>query len=211
MAAVAGTQVTGSSFLSAISTIYDYSYLSSTTLAAATASLASGATTAAAYSAATSPAAVSASVAAVDVRLINAALYCTYLNAATNSSNITAANQYSTLCLAPASPPPPPASLPPMDYTWLAPLIICSIFGILLFALAAAYVAKRRLAEARPRDRYQQPVVDGVHVTVEQVASPVWSGLALTQQYSWTRTLKVVDGIRVFGNIKVLQSEHAQN
>ena len=174
MASIAGTQVTGSSFLSAISTVYDYSYLSSTTLAVATASLVAGTTSAAAYSAATSPAAVSTSVAAVDVKLINSALYCAYLIAATNSSNITAANGYSTLCLAPTSPPPP-ASLPPTDYTWLAPLIVCSLIGILLFAIAAAYVAKWRRAE-EPRD--QQPVAGAS-------ASPVWSGMALKQlQYS---------------------------
>ena len=176
---LAGTQVTGTSFLSAISTIYDYSYLSSTTIAAATASLSSGTTTAAAYSAVTSSAAVSTLVAAIDVRLINAALYCTYLTAATNSSNITAANRYSTLCSAPTSPPPP-ASPPPADYTWLAPLIICSVFGILLFALAAVYVARRRKAEEDRRIADAKLAGPGPGVAAS-AAAPAWSGLALQQ------------------------------
>ena len=176
VASIAGTQVTGSSFLSAISTIYDYSYLSSTTLAVATASLSSGTTTSAAYAAATSAAAVSTAVAAIDVRQINSALYCTYLASATNSSNITTANGYGTLCLAPTSPPPP-ASPPPTDYTWLAPLIICSVFGILLFGLVAVYVAKWRKAE---EDRI---IVDaklaGLGPGSASAAAPSWSGLAL--------------------------------
>ena len=157
-----------SGFLSAIAAIYGYSYLSSTTTAAATASLSSGATTAAAYSAATSSASVSTAAAAIDVRRINAALYCAYLAAATNGSTAGSA-----LCLAPTSPPPPPSAPSTMDYTWLAPLVLCSLFGILLFALAAVYVAKLRQAEGL------QGRPGGVHMST---SAPAWSGLALKQQ-----------------------------
>ena len=136
--ASAGSALSGSSFLAAVSAVYNYAYLSSTTVAAATASLSSGATTAAAYSAATSPAAVSTSVAAIDVRRINAALYCAYLASATNSSNITASNGYGSLCLAPA---PTPASADVVqDFSWIAGpcaagvLVVGGILTVLYFA-----------------------------------------------------------------------------
>ena len=113
--ASAGALVTGSSFLSAITTIYDYAYLSSTTTADATASLAAGNITSAAYSAATSSAAVSIGVAAIDVKQISPALYCTLLLVVSNSSTDAAvASLYSTLCLVPPAPPPrPPSPSPP--------------------------------------------------------------------------------------------------
>ena len=98
--ASAGDLATGSSFLNAITVIFDYAYLSSTNITAATASLVAGNVAAADYSAATSSAAVVAAAAAIDVRRINAALYCSFLAAAVaNSSEATATSLYSSLCL----------------------------------------------------------------------------------------------------------------
>ena len=158
-ASIASALASGSSFLSAISAIYNYAYLSSTTTAAATASLATGTTSAAAYSAATSSAAVSSAAAAIAASPASKALLCALL--AANATDATSA------CLASASAPPSPSAQAAADYTWLAPLIVCSLAGILLLALAAAFVVKRFRAEAG------QEADPGVP----------WSGLALRQKH----------------------------
>ena len=143
--ASAGVLVSGSSFLSALTAVFNYAYLSSTTTAAATASLASGATTAAAYSAGTSAASLSTAVAAIASSTTNTALTCALLAAAANtSSDATAAGQYSALCLAKASgSPPPPPSAATADYTWLAPLIVCTVAGIVIISAVTVFVVRR--------------------------------------------------------------------
>ena len=132
--ATAGALVSGASFLSAIATTADYAYLSSTTIANATASLAAGNITSAAYAAATSAAAVSTAVAGIDVRQTSPALYCTFLAVASaNSSDDTVTGLYSTICLVPPSPPPlpPPPSPPPPSPTMVAPAF-ASLAGVAL-------------------------------------------------------------------------------
>ena len=174
--ASAGTLGSSSSFLSAITAIYNYAYLSSTTTAAATASLAAGSTTAASYSAATSSAAVSTAAAAIASSPASAALVCALLQAATNSSSAAASSQYRTLCLAASSPQPSPAQA--TDYTWLAPLIVCTLAGVLLFALAATFVIKWFHAEAN-LSRRGNPAAD---------ATTAATAVALAQESAGSQT-----------------------
>ena len=152
-----GALGSSSSFLSAISALYNYAYLSSTTTAAATASLAAGTTTAAAYSSATSSAAVSAATAAIAASPASAALACALLAAAANgSSNAAAASQYRTLCL--ASPPPPPSAA--VDYTWLAPLVVCTVAGIIITSVTTVFVVRRFRSSAYATGRNVDQVVN---------------------------------------------------
>ena len=178
--ASAGSLGSSSSFLSAISAIYNYAYLSSTTTAAATASLAAGSTTAAAYSAATSPASVANATAAIAASPTSAALVCALLAAAARSdSDAAAASQYRTLCLGQASSAPSVAS----DYTWLAPLIVCTVAGIIIIAIVVVCVARRFRADVGT----SRPGLSGVDAAA--LAAPLpgpepqpdkpWSGVAL--------------------------------
>ena len=130
-------------FQSAINSLNSVSYVSSTTLLASVNSLASGQTTLAAFSAATSATAIATLISNTDIKTINSALYCSYL--------ISAGSTDSTLCASSSTS----SSSEPVSLTWIYPLVICTVVGLILLVLAAVYLIRYRLAELRrdtPRD-----------------------------------------------------------
>ena len=119
-------------FQSAINSLNGVSYVSSTSLLASVNSLASGQTTLAAFSAATSATALATLISNTDIKTINSALYCSYL--------ISAGSTDGTLCSS-------TSSSGTSDLTWIYPLVICTVVGLILLVLATVYLIRYRLAE----------------------------------------------------------------
>ena len=169
--ASAGSISSTAAFLSALNNIYGFSYLSSTSTATATTLLATGAISAAAYSTASTASSVASAVATINVGLLNAALYCTYLAAATNNSAITSTRSYSTQCVTstPSLGQAPAAQPPSSDYTWVAPLVVCSVFAVACCVCCVVWVARRYRREKEEHEKERVTVVN----------ETPWTGVAL--------------------------------
>ena len=134
--ALAGvTAGNSAAFLSAINSLNGVAYVSSTSLLASVNALASGNMTLAAFSTATSATALATLISSTDIRKINSALYCSYLASAGSVDG--------TVCAS------TPSSPEPVNLTWIYPLVICTVVGLILLVLATMCIIRRRQAELR--------------------------------------------------------------
>ena len=136
--AVAGlTASTSAAFLSAIDSLNGVAYVSSTSLLASVNALASGQMVLAAFSAATSATALATLISNTDIRMINSALYCSYLTSAGSVGG--------TLCASTSTPSS--SSREPDSLTWIYPLVICTVVGLILLVLFIMWLIRRRRSE----------------------------------------------------------------